>query len=113
MTPSSVSVPALWLDDLEQASVSHLDWLWQGYLAAGNLTLLTSQWKTGKTTLLSLLLDRMKSGGALVGLPVKVGKAVILSEEAPALWLERSHRFDFTEHVTWLCRPFAQQPRKE
>ena len=41
MTPSSVSVPALWLDDLEQASVSHLDWLWQGYLAAGNVTLLT------------------------------------------------------------------------
>src|SRR5438552_13684812 len=108
-----VSIPALWLDDLRRVAQPVTEWLWPGYLAAGNLTLLTSQWKTGKTTLLSLLLDRMKAGGSLVGLPVKPGKAVILSEEAPALWLERSHRFDFTEHVTWLCRPFAQQPRKE
>ena len=29
-----------------------MDWLWHGYLAAGQLTLLTSLWKSGKTTLL-------------------------------------------------------------
>jgi hypothetical protein len=28
-----------------------VDWLWDGYLARGSVTLLTSQWKTGKTTL--------------------------------------------------------------
>src|SRR2546421_12096633 len=95
MAPSSVAIPALWLDDLEQASVSHLDWVWQGYLAPGNVTLLTSQWKTGKTTLLALLLDRMKSGGTLAGQKVRPGKAVVVSEESPALWLERSRRFDF------------------
>ncbi len=33
-----------------------LRWLWQGYLAAGAVTLLTSQWKIGKTTLLALVL---------------------------------------------------------
>ncbi len=112
MTPSSVSVPALWLDDLEQAAVSHLDWLWQGYLAAGNVTLLTSQWKAGKTTLLSLLLDRMKSSGALAGLPVRAGKALVVSEESPAMWLERSRRFDFAGNVCWLCRPFIGKPRQ-
>ena len=49
-------VPALWVRDLEQATVTHVDWFWQGYLAAGNITLLTSQWKAGKTTLLAILL---------------------------------------------------------
>src|SRR5438552_9943583 len=108
-----VSIPALWLDDLRRVAQPVTEWLWPGYLAAGNVTLLTSQWKTGKTTLLSLLLDRMKSGGVLAGRVVKPGKAVILSEETPVLWLERSRRFDFAEHVVWLCRPFAQLPRME
>ncbi len=111
MTPSSVSIPALWLDDLEQAAGSRLDWLWPGYLAAGNVTLLTSQWKAGKTTLLSVLLDRMKTGGTLAGLPVRPGKAVVVSEESPSMWLERSRRFDFAGNVCWLCRPFAAKPR--
>ena len=37
-------------------------WLWDGYLAAGLVTLLTSRWKTGKTTLVSLLLARIGAG---------------------------------------------------
>jgi hypothetical protein len=27
------------------------DWLWQGYLGPGNVTLLTSLWESGKSTL--------------------------------------------------------------
>ena len=50
------------LRDLEREATPEIDWLWQGYLAGGNLTLLTSQWKTGKTTLLALLLDRLRQG---------------------------------------------------
>src|SRR5262249_1295186 len=33
-------------------SAAALNWLWRGYLASGQLTLLTSLWKSGKTTLL-------------------------------------------------------------
>ena len=44
------------------------DWLWHGFLARANLTLLTGMWKSGKTTLLSLLLSRRKTGGSLAGL---------------------------------------------
>src|SRR5260370_296873 len=108
---SSIPVPALWLSDLEQASASRLDWLWHGYLAAGNVTLLTSQWKAGKTTLLSILLDRMKSGGALAGRPVRAGRAGVVSEESPAHWHLRSQKFDFAGHGCWLCRPFNGNPR--
>jgi hypothetical protein len=44
-----------------------LAWLWLGFVARGGVTLLTSQWKAGKTTLLSLLLARLKPGGSLAG----------------------------------------------
>jgi hypothetical protein len=57
-------------------------WLWHGYLSAGRVTLLTSQWKSGKTTLVSLLLARMQQGGQLAGLPVSAGKALVISEES-------------------------------
>src|SRR5438552_3558441 len=108
-----VSIPALWLDDLRRVAQPVTEWLWPGYLAPGNLTLLTSQWKAGKTTLLSLLLDRMKSGGELAGLPVTPGRAAIISEESPALWVERSRKFDFAGHVRWFCRPFLGRPSPE
>src|SRR5262245_54276890 len=98
------------LTELESGTSAATDWLWQGYLAAGNLTLLTSQWKVGKTTLLAMLLDRMKAGGELAGLPVKAGRAVVLSEESAGLWLERGRRFELREHVFWLCQPFVVRP---
>jgi hypothetical protein len=50
--------------DFRQARPSRNNWLWHGYLAGGELTLLTSLWKSGKTTLLSVLLSRMRDGGA-------------------------------------------------
>src|ERR1700719_1097923 len=59
-------------------------WLWHGYLGPGRVTLLTSQWKSGKTTLVSLLLARMQQGGQLAGLPVSAGKAFVISEESHA-----------------------------
>ena len=42
-----------------------MNWLWRGYLAPGQLTLLTSLWKSGKTTLLSILRSRLKDGGRI------------------------------------------------
>ena len=37
------------------------DWVWHGFLAPGCISLLTSQWKTGKSTLLAILLARLVS----------------------------------------------------
>ena len=68
---ASIVVPgALWLDDLKAAAGTQMRWLWHGYLAPGNITLLTSQWKSGKTTLIAVLLNKMKAGGQLAGLSV-------------------------------------------
>jgi hypothetical protein len=89
------------------------DWLWHGFVAGGNTTLLTSMWKAGKTTLLSLLLSRRKHGGALAGLPVKPGKTVVISEEPQALWVGRARRHDYGGHVYFITRPFLHIPRPE
>ena len=87
-----------------------MNWLWHGILAPGQLTLLTSLWKSGKTTLLSILLARMKDGGQLLGLPVRPAKVLVLSEENLDLWAMRQRRLDFGEHIGLISRPFAAKP---
>jgi len=96
--------------ELHTAATTRSDWLWHGFLAPGSLTMVTSFWKAGKTTLLALLLDRLGKGGHLAGSAVSAGRAVVVSEEDPALWIQRGERLNFGEHVRWLCRPFRGKP---
>jgi len=84
-------------------------WLWDGYLARGSITVLTSQWKAGKTTLLSLLLARMNTGGTLAGRAVAKARAVIVSEEHQSLWQDRARRLELGDHALF-CRPFSELP---
>jgi hypothetical protein len=98
------------LADLKAATRASWSWLWDGYLAPGDVTLLTSLWKAGKSTLISVLLSRMKTGGAIAGRAVAAGHAVVISEEPPEKWVERSQRVDLDGHVVWFCRPFAGTP---
>jgi hypothetical protein len=74
---------------------------------------LTSQWKSGKSTLVALLLARMQQGGQLLGLPVSAGKAFVISEESEADWRPRFHHLGIRDHVDLLCRPFLTQPTME
>ncbi len=101
--------PVLWGDELAAAGGTTV-WLWDGYLAAGNVTLLTSQWKSGKTTLLSVLLARRESGGQLAGLDVRRGLTAVVSEEPALLWNERRQRLGFGPSAAFQCRPFAGKP---
>src|SRR5439155_11836303 len=52
-------------------------------------------------------------GGELAGLPLRAGRAIVVSEESPAMWAERSQVLSFGDHVTWFCRPFLGRPREE
>src|SRR5262249_13030982 len=76
----------------------------------GKITLLTSQWKSGKTTLLSILLARMAQGGQLAGLPVAAGRAAVLSEEGQDDWAKRCRKLGIGDHVSFFCRPFRARP---
>jgi hypothetical protein len=96
--------------DLDQERFTPPTWLWQGYVGPGKVTLLTSQWKSGKTTLVSLLLARMQHGGHLAGLNVAPSKAFVISEESEADWRPRFQQLGIRDHVDLLCRPFAAPP---
>jgi hypothetical protein len=50
-----------------------IPWIWEGVLAERAVTLLSAPEKIGKTTLLSLLLDRRRAGGELLGRTVYPG----------------------------------------
>lgn len=88
-------------------------WLWHDYLATGLVTLLTSRWKAGKTTLVSLLLSRIGSGEPLAGAPVLAKNAVVVSEESWELWSDRIDTMNLDSGVKWCCRPFAARPTLE
>jgi hypothetical protein len=96
-----------------QPAEARRDWLWQGYLLPGAVTLLTSLWKSGKSTLLSVLLSRLRTGGTLGGLPVRAGRAVVVSEEGPELWWDRGRNLALDGHVRWFCKPFRGKPTAE
>src|SRR5947207_10701845 len=85
-------------------------WLWDGYLAPGNITLLTSQWKTGKTTLLAGLLRCLERGEPFLGRPLAAGKALVVSEESTDQWADRLQRMPVGPHAQLLPRPFAGRP---
>ena len=120
MSPDAPSAPSLLAADLLGRVVAARDlaapgpapppWLWHGYIGPGKVTLLTSQWKSGKTTLLSLLLARMRQGGTLAGLPVSPGSAFVVSEECEDDWRPRFQRLGIDAGVHLLCRPFRDQP---
>lgn len=88
-------------------------WLWDGYLARGNLTLLTSQWKAGKTTLIAGLLRAMAAGGPFLGRPAAPGRAVVVSEESPDHWAERVRAVPVGPHARLVSRPFPLRPTLE
>jgi hypothetical protein len=111
--PQSIQAPeVVWLDSVPE-TLTEPEWLWRGYLACGALTLFTSPWKMGKTTLLAILLSKMRAGGELAGLPVAAGKALVVSEESMTLWKARAVRLGLGGHVCVLARPFVTRPSME
>jgi hypothetical protein len=100
----------VWAVELGQGPPRAMSWLWHGYLGAGCVTLLTSRWKAGKTTLLSVLLARRVTGGRLADLPVAAGRTALVTEESLERWNLRRGRLDFGNHTWFLCRPFAGKP---
>jgi hypothetical protein len=93
----------------QRAAVS---WLWEGMLAAGNITLLTSVWKAGKSSLLALLLAGRHRGGVLLGRMIEAGASAVVSEEPAELWRRRACNLAFGPNLSLFCRPFTRTPRR-
>jgi len=80
-----------WVQTLKQP----VPWIWDGLIAPNAITLLSAPAKTGKTTLLSLLLDRRRAGGGLLGRAVRPGRTIVCSQEDAQVWAERQPPLDF------------------
>jgi hypothetical protein len=96
--------------DTSPGDESGLDWLWFGYLARGQLTLLTSLWKAGKTTLLAGLLRQLETGGTFLGQSCQPARVLVISEESRAIWSARQKIMSIGQHVRLLPRPFPARP---
>lgn len=88
-----------------------IPWLWDGVLALQAVTLLSAPEKTGKTTLLSLLLDRRRAGGQLLGRTIRPGKTVLCSEESERIWALRQPPLDFGPELIFHQPEFGRPSR--
>jgi hypothetical protein len=103
----------IWSDAIPRQAEEPTDWIWQGLIKPGSLTLLTAPWKAGKTTLLSVLLGLRVTGGELGGLAVKPGHTLVITEEPMTLWEARSAKHRFGASVCFLPRPFRTIPTEQ
>jgi hypothetical protein len=94
-----------------QNEARSIPWIWEGVLAEGAVTLLSAPEKIGKTTLLSLLLDRRRAGGQLLGRTVYPGRTVLCSEENERLWALRQPPLNFGPELTF-HRPVGECPSR-
>jgi hypothetical protein len=102
---AAVSHDNAWLQTLQQPT----PWIWEGVAAENAITLLSAPEKTGKTTLLSLLLDRRRDGGQLLGGTVRPGRTILCSEEHDRLWALRQPPLDFGPQLEY-HRPLGGNP---
>jgi hypothetical protein len=86
------------------------DYIWSGFIARESVTLLTSLWKAGKTTLLALLLKAMGDGSLLAGRAVTAGKVLVCTEESARLWAGRRDKLKLGDHAYFDIRPFRMRP---
>ena len=109
-------------DDWEPVAMDALDayprrpcaeWLWNGYLMPGDITLLTSFWKTGKTTLLAGLLQCLGPGAPFLGRGTRPARVWVVSEESSDQWRERVRLLPGGPHVQLVGRPFHGRPTPE
>ena len=102
---------------LLQKECRSISWLWESVLAERAITLLSAPEKIGKTTLLSLLLDRRRAGGELLGQTVYPGRTILCSEEDHNLWILRQPPLDFGPnlifHTPWGGMPSRRRWRRD
>lgn len=77
-----------WLSDIEESG-EEIEWIWEGYIAPGLVSLLTADPKAGKTTLLAHLFHAMENSEEFLGRKIKKANVLVLTEETKGGWLRK------------------------
>ena len=80
------------------------EWIWPGYVARGAMTLLTSKWKAGKSTLIRHLLQDLHRGGGLVPDPIDDLRVLVMTEETCDQWCRARDTFDLDDDRVLILR---------
>lgn len=108
-----VGTPILWKDI--EAKPMDEKWIWENYIAKGNITLLTAIMKGGKSTLLRCLFDAMAEEAEFAGQPTKNIKTLVISEESEDKWAdskEEANEKTAGNILVWI-RPTRGKPNQK
>lgn len=86
-----------------------IEWIWEGFLAKGQLTLFSALWKAGKSTLIVLLLKAIEDNKLFCGQETKKVQVLVISEESKGLWARRHEDFNIQTPFWILCRPIKRR----
>lgn len=87
-----------------------VDWILNGMIAKGHLTLLSAFFKAGKTTFTSHLLKCLQHGVPFIGRETRECRTLYVSEESAAIWRGRRDALFLDDHLHLLCRPMFAKP---
>jgi KaiC/GvpD/RAD55 family RecA-like ATPase len=91
-------------------AVTDIDFLLDGCIARGHLTLLSALMKAGKSTFIGFLLRALQDGTDFIGRATKQCRALVVSEESEWLWIRRRDALGLTDSLSLMCRPMLVKP---
>lgn len=92
-----------------KASNEKREWIWENYIARGDITVMSAFYKAGKSTFLRCLFKSIGKGDEFIGQPTKKTKILVISEESPDLWREYrvGVKKKYIRHVYVSARPVS------
>src|SRR3990167_871874 len=88
------------------------EWIWENYIAKGNITLLSALWKAGKSTFLRNLFVAISEQREFAGHPTTRSKILVVSEEDSGEWYSQKADLEDEqiEHILVWSRPIRMKP---
>lgn len=88
------------------------EWVWENYVAKGNITLLSALWKAGKSTFLRHLFVAISKEEEFAGQPTKKAKILVVSEEDHGEWIDQREGLipENINHILVWSRPIRMKP---
>ncbi len=77
------------ISEVADSAPAEPDWIWEGYLAPGTITLLAGRPKVGKSTLVFGLMIAVAEGQAFCAHPTRASRVVLLSEERAGTFVDK------------------------